>query len=41
MVVSNKNIFYMFELYIDGLKWMGIMNYVIVVFDSEIVDWCK
>jgi hypothetical protein len=39
--VSNKNIFHMLELYIDGLKRTGITNYVIVALDSETADWCK
>lgn len=39
--VSNKNIFYMLGLYIDGLKRTNITNYVIVALDKETADWCK
>jgi len=39
--VSNKNIFYMLGLYIDGLKRTNITNYVIVALDEETAEWCK
>lgn len=39
--VSNKNIFHMLSLYIDGLKRTGIENYVIVALDKETAEWCK
>jgi hypothetical protein len=39
--VSNKNIFYMLGLFIDGLKKTKIENYVIVALDEETAAWCK
>ena len=39
--VSNKNIFYMLGLFIDGLKRTKIKNYVVVALDKETAAWCK
>ena len=39
--VSNKNIFYMLGLFIEGLKKTKIENYIIVALDAETATWCK
>ena len=39
--VSNKNIFYMLGLYIDGLKKTNITNFVVVALDKETAQWCE
>ena len=39
--VSNKNIFYMLGLYIDGLKKTNITNFIVVALDKETAQWCE
>jgi len=39
--VSNKNIFHMLQLWIDGLQKTEITNYMIVALDEQTARWCE
>ena len=39
--VSNKNIFHMLQLWIEGLQKTEITNYMIVALDEQTARWCE
>jgi len=40
--VSNKNIFHMLQLYVDGIqKGAKVPNAMVVALDEPTADWCK